>query len=87
MFETIDSREKLFEVIKQLNLLIEQGELIQIFNENDLFCTKTSLSDFLKTREIPDLVRCYFVKKETAEKFLLSVETYHGIGGELKKIE
>lgn len=87
MIEIIDSREKLFEVIKKLNSLIEQGEIIQIFNANDFFCTKTSLSDFLKTKEIPDLIRCYFIKKETAEKFLLSVETYHGIGGELKKID
>lgn len=85
--EEIKSREKLIEVLEKINSMIKKNELIQVFDINDFFCTKKSVTELLDSNEFPDIVNCYFYNSKTNEKTLLSVETYHGVGGSYKTID
>lgn len=76
--------------LEKILLLIAQkeqeGKISQILNNSDLFCTKVSIGKILYENKYPDFIRYYFEDLEYHTKYLLSVETYHGIGGELKII-
>lgn len=77
--------------LKKIFLLIarkeKEGKITQIINENDLFCTKISISEILDKKKNPDFIRYYFKDVNNNTKYLLSVETYHGIGGSLERID
>ncbi|MBC6712427.1 hypothetical protein [Treponema sp. Marseille-Q3903] len=79
-----DELKKIFLLIAQKE---KEGKITQIINENDLFCTKISISEILDKKKNPDFIRYYFQDLIDNNKYLLSVETYHGIGGSLEKLD
>ena len=81
---SLDELEKILILIAQKE---REGQITQIINANDLFCTKISASEILDKKKNPDFIRYYFIDEKNNTKFLLSVETYHGIGGSLEKID
>ncbi|MCQ2577058.1 MAG: hypothetical protein MJ176_00865 [Treponema sp.] len=82
----IGTKEDLIEVLENLAKKLDNGEYSQILEEKDYFCSIININEILENEIFPDFIQCYFINNETKEKYLLSVETYHGIGGSLKKI-
>ena len=66
---------------------IDKGKLEQFILYDDLFCTKEDMHIFVKEKSYPDFIHGYFREIKTGNKFLLEVETFHGIGGCLKRLD
>lgn len=82
--------ENISEFRKILDLIcneIDNGNIEQFVVFEDLFCTKDDIHLFINCNKYPDYIRCYFKDKNTDSEYLLAVETFHGIGGSLKKIK
>lgn len=87
MHELIKTKKELVEVLESLSKRLDNGEFSQILEEQDCFCSMINITEILENDIFPDFIQCYFIDNVTQEKYLLSVETYHGIGGCLKKVE
>lgn len=87
MHELIETKEELIDVLENLAKKLDNGEFSQITEEKDFFSSMINITEILETNIFPDLIQSYYKNNETNEKYLLSVETYHGIGGSFKKIE
>ena len=82
----IKSLNELKDLLSYLLEKINKHEVVQIQNYDDLFLTKIKIEDILKQETVPDFIRYYFKDLSTSIVYILSVETYHGVGGELKRI-
>ena len=82
----ISDSETLIKILSNLITDLDAGFVEQYDNPEDLFCTNFSIKKILETQIFPDIIRCYFIDKKTSERYLLDVETYHGVGGCLKRI-
>ncbi|MBO4705181.1 MAG: hypothetical protein J5647_05525 [Spirochaetaceae bacterium] len=83
----INSISDLKKILTEIAQKEKDGKFVQIQNKNDLFCTKVNSKKILDEKKFPDFIRYYFKDLENKDTYLLSVETYHGIGGEIKKLD
>jgi hypothetical protein len=83
----ISDVQTLYKVLNILVKDINSGIIEQFYNSDDLFCTNLDIRKLQKTQNIPDVLRCYFINKNTGTKYMLDVETYHGLGGSIKILD
>lgn len=84
--QIVSTKSELFTVIDKITDKIKHGEWEQIYLPTDPFCTLLDIRQVNSESVIPDILQCYFKDIKTEEVFLLSIETYHGAGGYLKRI-
>ena len=85
--KTITNEAEFHEILKKICSEIDNGLLEQCLGFDDFLCTKEDIHKFVSERKYPDYIRLYFKEIETSHKFLLEVETYHGIGGCFRRLD
>lgn len=76
-----------FKLAKASAVVSAAKKIVLIKKKEDPFNTQIDLKTLLTEEKYPDFIRYYFKDLETSEDYVLSVETYHGNGGSLEKIE
>lgn len=82
----IESRQQLTDMLSLIQKLVYDSELEQIWFPNNQFASKEDVSSVDANGPWPDYLEMYFKELKSNKTFKLSVETFHGAGGELEEV-
>ncbi len=79
----IDSKHKCEHLLLLLHKLINDGDIKQVWPSDSPFASEESVLLISPVGPWPDYMEMYFKALETKKSYKLTIETFHGTGGEL----
>jgi hypothetical protein len=83
----IEKLKTLDEAIAFLKKAVADGVLIQYWKTDAIGYTKEKIEDIGVDGTYPDIIEIFFKSKDSSKNYKLSVNVYHGAGGEWTLVE